>query len=71
MFGFKIALQFLTIMPVQLPIMPNRNDVARALKCFPLAGLCIGLVLALAGLILTRVFSGTLINVCLVVPQNP
>lgn len=42
---FFIALQFLTIIPVQLPVMPTRADNAKSLLYYPLVGALIGLLL--------------------------
>ena len=48
--SFLIAVQFLTSVPVRLPEVPGPADQARALLCYPLVGLAMGLALAAAGL---------------------
>ena len=49
---FLIAVQFLTSVPVRLPEVPGPADQARALLCYPLVGMAMGLTLALIGLAL-------------------
>ena len=44
-----IALQFLTRLPIRLPQMPPPQALGRSLLCYPLVGLLLGLLLALAG----------------------
>ena len=45
MLPFWIALQFLTVIPIQLSRVPNQEENARSVLCYPLIGLLIGLIL--------------------------
>jgi adenosylcobinamide-GDP ribazoletransferase len=45
-YPFLIALQFLTRLPVRLPVTPDAHLVGRSLLYYPLVGLVLGLVLA-------------------------
>ncbi|HCK29194.1 MAG TPA: adenosylcobinamide-GDP ribazoletransferase, partial [Acinetobacter ursingii] len=45
MLPFWIALQFLTVIPVQLSRIPNQTENARSVLYYPLIGLLIGLIL--------------------------
>lgn len=57
---FLQALSFLTILPVgQLPL-PEGKELARSMAFFPLAGLVIGLLLAVAYFLLSFLFSKSL-----------
>lgn len=50
-----IALQFLTRLPIRLPGMPEPGQLGRSLLWYPLVGLLLGAVLALAALLLGSV----------------
>lgn len=54
------ALQFLTVIPVQLPRTPTMREQGQALLCYPLIGLGLGLLLAPAGWALAAVLPATL-----------
>jgi adenosylcobinamide-GDP ribazoletransferase len=45
MLPFWIALQFLTVIPIQLSRIPNQTENARSVLYYPLIGLLIGLIL--------------------------
>ncbi|MCU4415040.1 adenosylcobinamide-GDP ribazoletransferase [Acinetobacter sp. WU_MDCI_Axc73] len=52
MLPFWIALQFLTVIPVQLSRIPSQTENARSILYYPLIGLLIGLILySLSGLL--------------------
>ncbi len=58
---FLQALSFLTVLPIgRLPI-PGEKGLARSMAFFPLAGLLIGLLLAIAYLLLSFLFSKSLV----------
>jgi adenosylcobinamide-GDP ribazoletransferase len=58
---FFQALSFLTILPVgQLPV-PEEKGLARSMAFFPLVGLLIGLLLAIAYFLLSLLFSKSLV----------
>jgi len=50
---FLIAVQFLTIVPVKIKPAPEKNELGASVLYFPLAGLLIGVFLALAALALS------------------
>jgi len=56
MTGFKLALSFLTAIPVRTGA-PQPGDLGRAGRWFPLVGLFLGAILATAHLALLRLFS--------------
>lgn len=47
--SFLVALQFLTIIPVPLKLLPDNKTIGHSLLYYPLVGLIIGLLLALTG----------------------
>jgi len=49
--SFKIALQFLTILPLRIKSEPKKEDFGKSLLYFPLVGLLIGLLLSLTAVI--------------------
>lgn len=55
MMPFWIALQFLTIFPVQLDRMPTAEENARAVLFYPVVGLLLGGLLYALGLLLVPV----------------
>jgi len=57
---FLQALSFLTILPVDQPSLPEEKGLARSMTFFPLVGLLIGLLLTVAYLILSFLFSKSL-----------
>jgi adenosylcobinamide-GDP ribazoletransferase len=58
---FLQALSFLTILPVDQPSLPEEKGLARSMTFFPLVGLLIGLLLTVAFLILSFLFSKSLV----------
>jgi adenosylcobinamide-GDP ribazoletransferase len=58
---FLQALSFLTILPVDQPSPPEEKRLARSMAFFPLVGLLIGLLLTVAFLILSFLFSKSLV----------
>jgi adenosylcobinamide-GDP ribazoletransferase len=65
MYGFKLALGFLTAIPVRAPA-SRAGDLGRAAAWFPVIGLLLGLVLSLAQWLFQRLFSPTLSGALLV-----
>jgi adenosylcobinamide-GDP ribazoletransferase len=57
---FLQALSFLTILPVDQASLPEAKGLARSMAFFPLVGLLIGLLLTVAYLVLSFVFSKSL-----------
>jgi adenosylcobinamide-GDP ribazoletransferase len=57
---FLQALSFLTILPVDQPSLPEEKGLARSMTFFPLVGLLIGLLLTVAYLLLSFLFSKSL-----------
>ncbi|WP_151982454.1 adenosylcobinamide-GDP ribazoletransferase [Acinetobacter guerrae] len=55
MLPFWIALQFLTVIPIQLSRVPNQAENARSVLYYPLIGLMIGLILYAFGILLSPV----------------
>jgi adenosylcobinamide-GDP ribazoletransferase len=58
---FLQALSFLTILPVDQASLPEEKGLARSMTFFPLVGLLIGLLLTVAFLILSFLFSKSLV----------
>ena len=58
---FLQALSFLTILPVGQPPFPEEKGLARSMAFFPLVGLLIGLLLAVAYFLLSFLFSNSLV----------
>ncbi len=67
MLGFLTALQFLTIIPLRLSRVPAKRDFATAIATFPLAGICIGLIVLLSRAVFSYVLSGTALSVVMVI----
>ncbi|MFH1777985.1 MAG: adenosylcobinamide-GDP ribazoletransferase [Candidatus Omnitrophota bacterium] len=65
---FLLALQFLTVFPVDTHEKPSHKDFGRALAYFPVVGLCIGLLLVLVLLVFNflpqAVIAALLLIVC-------
>lgn len=61
-----IALRFLTILPLPAKVSPSLMESGRSVAYFPLAGLVLGLMLAVIDLGLNKTFSPLLIAVVLV-----
>ncbi|HUL20446.1 MAG TPA: adenosylcobinamide-GDP ribazoletransferase, partial [Thermodesulfobacteriota bacterium] len=58
---FFQALSFLTILPVGRLSLPEEKGLARSMAYFPLAGLLLGLLLAMAYFLLSLLFSKSLV----------
>jgi len=58
---FLQALSFLTILPAGQPPFPEEKGLARSMAFFPLVGLLIGLLLAIAYFLLSFLFSTSLV----------
>lgn len=54
--SFLIALQFLTIIPVQLKEAVSEDDLTKSMPYFPLVGLLLGVILVLVNLISSSLF---------------
>jgi adenosylcobinamide-GDP ribazoletransferase len=61
-----VALQFLTIIPIRLKELPDSKDFSKAMVCFPVVGLLIGLVLAITNTVLSGILPHLVLNVILV-----
>jgi adenosylcobinamide-GDP ribazoletransferase len=59
--NFLQALSFLTILPVGHPSLSEEKELARSMAFFPLAGLVIGLILALGYYLFSFLFSEALV----------
>ncbi|MHB9155456.1 MAG: adenosylcobinamide-GDP ribazoletransferase [Endomicrobiales bacterium] len=60
------SLQFLTILPFRTTAQPARDEFAGAMACFPLAGMLIGAILAVANGLFLTVFPARLTDLLLV-----